>query len=466
MPKRERFSSRRWEWNVLSPVWLFITIPLAFMSVLLGLLLLNHDQRESLQVAISCMLGVVPVILFHMYRRDLQERGRTEQALRESQERLRTIISNVPIVLFALDQGGVFTLLEGKGLNALGLKPGEIVGQSVYELYRDTPQLLDNVRHALAGETLSASVELAGLTYDSWYNPLRDQRGAVVGVIAVAADVTERKQAQEALTRAKEQAEMANRAKSEFLANMSHELRTPMNGVLGMIGVVLDAGLPREQKEDLGLAKHSAESLLLLLNDILDLSKIEAGRLELAPAVFSLRQHLEDAVRMFELAATQKALDLSLQVEPDVPDLLVGDPVRLRQIVVNLIGNAIKFTPGGRIVVRVELEKRMRSDVTLHFLVSDTGIGIPEDKQAWIFEPFRQADGSTTRRYGGTGLGLAICARLVKLMGGSLWVESCVGQGSTFHFTSPFALSAIQPADGADLEALSQFVSTPAGPRP
>ena len=208
-------------------------------------------------------------------------------------------------------------------------------------------------------------------------------------------------------------------------------------------------------------ADAAAQSLLSLLNDILDLSKIEAGRLELIPVAFSLRQCMEDAVRIFAVAAQQKGLDLRLQVEPDVPDVLVGDPFRLRQIVVNLLGNAIKFTARGGVGIRVELERQVDSKITLHFRMSDTGVGIAGEQQAEIFEPFRQADGSTTRQYGGTGLGLAICTRLVELMGGHIWLESRVGEGSVFHFTAPFVRSAVGTAGGpSDSEDLSQLAST------
>ena len=310
-------------------------------------------------------------------------------------------------------------------------------------------EIFEIIRRAIySGNSWTGEVEMRTRNGDTIpislrTDAIRDESNRIVGSIGIFTDITNRKRYEEELQHAKKTAEDASRAKSEFLANMSHEIRTPMNGIIGMTDLCLDTELTPEQREYLRLVKNSADSLLALLNDILDFSKIEAGKMDLFPVHFKLRNTISDILRTLALRATQKNLELLCHVFPNVPDQFIGDPDRLRQIIVNLVGNSIKFTEQGEIVVVVKLQSQAEKDTTLLISVCDTGIGIPEEKIHSIFEAFEQADGSMSRKYGGTGLGLAISNRLVHMMNGLIGVESPWytperapgGPGTAMYFT-------------------------------
>ena len=359
-------------------------------------------------------------------KEDISLRSKLEKQLGEGQATFRAIVDRTTEGILVVDMDGVVRFANASLGSMLDGKP-----DSLLERCFGTPLEIDRAIE-LPIKRLSGGPGIAEMRVN-----MTEWEGRPAHLVSVR-DITERKQFEDDLREAKEAAEAANLAKSRFVANMSHEIRTPMNGIIGMTDLLLDADVPAEQRVSLRMVRDSADSLHSLLNDILDISKIEAGKLELEATGFNLDVWLRDIVSQMEVGAHRRGLHLQYQVEPDVPDALVGDPTRLHQVIANLLSNAIKFTEEGEVGVRVQKDTETEDEVVLRFIVSDTGIGIPGEKRQLVFAAFAQADSSTTRKYGGTGLGLAISSQLVAMMGGSIWVDSALGRGSTFHFTALF----------------------------
>jgi PAS domain S-box-containing protein len=401
---------------------------------------------------------------------DITELKRAEAEILESQRRLASIIDFLPDATLVIDKQGNVIAWNRAIEEMTGVKADDMLGKGNYEyaipfygvrqpilvdlVFQPKAELERNYAsiqrqgEVLIGETYVSRLKGGGHYLFATASVLHDSKGQVAGAIEVIRDITERKQAEVELQKAKAAAESANQAKSAFLAMMSHEIRTPMNAIIGMSGLLMDTPLNAEQRDFAETIRNSGDALLTIINDILDFSKIDAGKMELEEQPFDLRECLEASMDLIRLRASEKGLELAYVMEPDVPPAIVGDVTRLRQILINLLNNAVKFTEQGEVVLTLSSEP-VRGDAShkatdggkpesynLHFSVRDTGIGIPPDRLERLFQAFSQADASTSRRYGGTGLGLAISKRLSELMGGKMWVESdgIPGKGSTFHF--------------------------------
>lgn len=377
--------------------------------------------------------------------RDVTQQIRAERELARERDLLRTIINHSPDLIFVKDRVGRFLTANEAFYKLHGMQSAEeMIGKSDFDLLP-----LETVCHIVADDQIvmrsgqpllhQEDIFCDSQGQESWYSttkvPIRNRDGQVIGLVGIVHDITSHKRTTRELLDAKNAADAANRAKSDFLANMSHEIRTPMNAIIGMTELLQDTAIDDHQREYLAMVQASGDALLAIINDILDFSKIEAGKLELDSVPFDVRECLGDTMKTLGLRAHAKKLELAFRVDPQVPQRLCGDQGRLRQIIVNLVGNAIKFTETGEVVVELKCAAPLNGQIRLQVTVRDTGIGIPKEKQSRIFDEFEQVDSSTTRRFGGTGLGLAISSRLVALMGGEIWLESEPGVGSQFTFT-------------------------------
>jgi PAS domain S-box-containing protein len=429
----------------------FAVLPLVFALLAMVVMYLAMDRpiTERMVVVVLAAALVFGVVMRRMIAPviSLTEAAAT---LRESTELETLLLESAPEAIYGIDLKGACTFCNPACLQLTGYQePSDLLGRNMHELIHyakadGTPYPVEACviyRAFIEGTGTHADDEVlwrkdgTSFAAEYWSRPLH-RNHQVIGAVVTFVDITARKQVEETLRTAKAAAEAANRAKSEFLANMSHEIRTPLNGVIGMTNLTLATDLTAEQREFLETAKLSSDALLSVINDVLDFSKIEAGKTFLQAQDFNLRDSLQNIIKAFALRASEKQLVLSCDIDEKIPVMVCGDADRLRQILTNLLGNAIKFTHAGRVALRVRVNHVDGEKATLHFTVTDTGVGIAAHACKLIFDPFTQGDSSTTRTFGGTGLGLAISARLVKMMGGEIWVDSELGRGSDFHFTA------------------------------
>jgi PAS domain S-box-containing protein len=402
----------------------------------------SRSELETLSEPVAKFVGSLEGCVAHQtLNREVALRKRLDSELRHREERFRALIENAIDLILVLDYAGTIKFASPSVEPVLGLRPDDLVGSSAFGIVHpeDVAALMSAVKTDLQRPGVGPSLDLRMRSAtDEWRtfavrtNSLLSAP-SVAGIIMNCHDITELRQLTEELDQAREAALASSRARGEFLANMSHEIRTPMNGILGMASLLLDTKLTQEQRDYLETMRTSGTALLSVVNDVLDFSKIESGRIELESEPFDLRQCVEDAVDMSAPAATEKGLDLVYWMSPSVPEMVVGDLVRVRQILINLLSNSVKFTSKGEVLVTVDSGATQDGRCRLRISVRDTGVGMSEESQQVLFQPFTQADPSTTRRFGGTGLGLTICKRLSEAMGGEIWVQSSLGGGSTFH---------------------------------
>jgi PAS domain S-box-containing protein len=421
-----------------SILYIFLSYDVDFLQRLFG----PDMSAIWSRIAILCLF-----LIFGSHAQfTINQRSVAEAALRESEEKFRKIIETAPDGYYEVDMDGNFTFFNDSMCKILGYSRNELSTMNQRKSMDETNsrKLTDNFNKVLESGVPTKSVDWVLTNKDgskrfveSSVSLINDPKGEPIGYGVFVRDATQRQRA-EALYREKLAAEAASLSKSEFLASMSHEIRTPLNAIIGLVELMLSSDLSPDQREDLDVVKSSAYSLLSIINNVLDFSKIEAGKLEFEQTPFSLRHFMDESMKIMGIKSHEKGIELAYRIAPGVPDRLLGDAARLRQVLLNLIDNAIKFTDQGEVIVYVATQSRTEYDVFLHISVVDTGIGIPADKQRSIFGAYNQADVTTVRRYGGTGLGLAVSAQLVKLMDGRIKIKSQPGRGSRFRFTARF----------------------------
>lgn len=355
-----------------------------------------------------------------------------------TEKQLETVISKTPLILFSIDQMGIFTVFKGKGTENLQISTEQIIGKSVFETGVNIPVQLKDYKNALFGNELNSHIEVNGRFYDVHYFTVLDNKNIPVGIHGIAMDITAVKKTEQELKSSLIISEETQKIKQQFLANMSHEIRTPIHGIMNLTDILLKTNLTGDQHKYLDAILKSGENLLVIINDILDLSKIEAQKMTFENTSFKLKEVVNVIQELFKPKADEKNILLNISYEDSLPETMNGDPVRLSQVLNNLVGNAIKFTHEGEVRLEISTEEQNEKFCLITFKISDTGIGIPQHKLTSIFDSFSQVANDTTRKYGGTGLGLSICKNLIELQGGMISVESTINKGSTFTFRLAF----------------------------
>ncbi len=399
----------------------------------------NHVTPEGISQSIRYALRINEAQL---------KNTRFERALQESEKKLDTVIAKSPIILFAIDKNGVFTMFKGKGVEMLKLNPEEIIGKNFFDTHKKLPIDIKELRTVIEGKELNTTLEINGRHFEVTCIPQRDDMFEPAGMIGIATDVTELKKSEIELKNNLSTAVESQKVKEQFLANMSHEIRTPIHGIMSLTNLLIKTNIDTDQLTYLNAVKKSADNLLVIINDILDLSKIEAQKMTFESTIFSAEEMVDTTFELFKAKANEKNIKISKVVDQCIPEYIKGDPTRLSQILNNLVNNAIKFTNKGGVEIGVRLVDSNERCSMLTFTIKDTGIGIPQNKLSTIFDMFTQAGDDITRKFGGTGLGLSIAKKLVDLQGGIIKVDSILNQGTTFTFSMPF-----DHPDPAELEA-------------